>query len=461
VLERGNRLPLACITRCDKVDEELLHLMREAGFVTIGFSLESASPRILRAIGKVQAPRTRQDPTYRRERRYLRQLERSVTRAKGEGFSPVYASCMIGLPGENLRQGRATVRHMARLGVDHYQHNLFSLFPGTSAFGRYREDGFVLDDLDGATPFPHTIHPYRAARDVAEAANSTQRSHARVASRQTAELLALGTADDCARDAFRTVIYTGDSLDRELLCWLGGNLAVGGTLVHLGADAATMQPLRDAVRELFAQVAPTTDYRSYVESWDDGSGEAVPRLAAHLEVPTDRKWTLTRHGAERWFAGRAPTSLQQAPVCMERTSGDSRALLTFFARLDAAADPLSYLAQGAELPAFERLCRWVAGASSRNCETLSTAIVDGGGAIRLCWGAQPVAVLPASRAHVMAVAAARRAAAAQARGCPGCMVADVCAVCAEPAPLTAAGYCDQRRRLGRESAAEYVRVWGG
>jgi len=40
--------PLKCITRYDKVDKELLDLMKAAGFVSIGFSLESATPHVLR-----------------------------------------------------------------------------------------------------------------------------------------------------------------------------------------------------------------------------------------------------------------------------------------------------------------------------------------------------------------------------------------------------------------------------
>ncbi|MBD3317946.1 MAG: hypothetical protein GF344_19350 [Chitinivibrionales bacterium] len=46
-------MAFSCITRADKVDEELLDLMKAAGFVAIAFGLESAVASVLRNIGKV------------------------------------------------------------------------------------------------------------------------------------------------------------------------------------------------------------------------------------------------------------------------------------------------------------------------------------------------------------------------------------------------------------------------
>ncbi|MGE5413181.1 MAG: B12-binding domain-containing radical SAM protein, partial [Syntrophomonadaceae bacterium] len=66
ILERGIRLPFSCQTRGDRVTPDLLRLMRRAGFVIVGFGLESAVPRVLRAIGKVCPPDTAGDPQYER-----------------------------------------------------------------------------------------------------------------------------------------------------------------------------------------------------------------------------------------------------------------------------------------------------------------------------------------------------------------------------------------------------------
>ena len=44
IIERKLGLALSCITRADTVDDELLRLLRRAGFVSIAFGLESAVP---------------------------------------------------------------------------------------------------------------------------------------------------------------------------------------------------------------------------------------------------------------------------------------------------------------------------------------------------------------------------------------------------------------------------------
>jgi radical SAM superfamily enzyme YgiQ (UPF0313 family) len=88
LIENNIRLPLSCITRCDTVNEELLEKMKEAGFYGVGFALESAVPRILRLIGKVQPPWTKADPHYERETEFIEKLAKYVTYARRIGFTP-------------------------------------------------------------------------------------------------------------------------------------------------------------------------------------------------------------------------------------------------------------------------------------------------------------------------------------------------------------------------------------
>lgn len=98
IADRKLNLVFSCSTRADTVDEELIVLMREAGFSKIAFGLESAVPSVLRAIGKVRPPDWL-DLDLAPERQFLDRLRSSVLLAKRCGFK-VGVSIILGLPTE-------------------------------------------------------------------------------------------------------------------------------------------------------------------------------------------------------------------------------------------------------------------------------------------------------------------------------------------------------------------------
>jgi anaerobic magnesium-protoporphyrin IX monomethyl ester cyclase len=53
IIDRRMKLAMSCITRADAIDDELLKLMRAAGFVSLAFGLESAVPSVLRAASEL------------------------------------------------------------------------------------------------------------------------------------------------------------------------------------------------------------------------------------------------------------------------------------------------------------------------------------------------------------------------------------------------------------------------
>ncbi len=129
IIDRELKLVLSCITRADTIDEELLILMRAAGFVSLAFGLESAVPSVLRATGKVRPPGF-PSPDFGPEKRFLEQVKQSVCKAKDLGFN-VGVSIILGLPTESAEDGAATLRFVKELPVDFYMHNFLWVFPGT------------------------------------------------------------------------------------------------------------------------------------------------------------------------------------------------------------------------------------------------------------------------------------------------------------------------------------------
>jgi anaerobic magnesium-protoporphyrin IX monomethyl ester cyclase len=133
ILERGIRLPLRCVTRADTVTPDLLQLMRRAGFDSISFGLESAVPRVLRAIGKVQAPSDDSDPGFEKEKEFLERIRSAVRDARHCGLK-VRVSVIGGLPGESATDFRTTLDFVSALDVETYAHNVLCVLPGTPLY---------------------------------------------------------------------------------------------------------------------------------------------------------------------------------------------------------------------------------------------------------------------------------------------------------------------------------------
>jgi radical SAM superfamily enzyme YgiQ (UPF0313 family) len=229
ILERGIRLPLWCETRGDRASPDLFRLMRRAGFVSISFGLESAVPRVLRAIGKVRPPDSAGDPECGAEAEYLERFREAVRAAQGCGLA-VNVSVIGGLPTETADDFRVTLDFVASLGVKTYSHNVLGLYPGTPLHERRLE--FGLDAFrDPSTTAWRTIHSY-AADEVEPLAHSTVHRVKWGAAQTLADALCGRPGEmDAADNSAWAVIVHGGIRSRKLAAWLRRTLAIGGCVV--------------------------------------------------------------------------------------------------------------------------------------------------------------------------------------------------------------------------------------
>lgn len=160
IADRRLDLRLLCITRADTVDEELMELMKEAGFISIHFGLESAVPSVLRATGKVRPPDWH-DLDLAPERQFLDRVRESIHLAKKYGLR-VGVSIILGLPTETPADGAETLRFVKELPVDSYTHNLLWVFPGTALWTTHEKHGICcgLDKmaLPETTAYSYDVH---------------------------------------------------------------------------------------------------------------------------------------------------------------------------------------------------------------------------------------------------------------------------------------------------------------
>ncbi|HKV10977.1 MAG TPA: radical SAM protein [Thermoanaerobaculia bacterium] len=145
-------LTFKCCTRADWVDQEVLEMLREAGFTKIVFGLESGSPEILRAVKKLQPSRPRGAEDCEPERAFLEKFRQSVREAKEAGLE-VYSSIILGLPGESPEQARGTIDFVESLGLDGYNHNFLQVFPGTELFDNAAQYGIHVQPSATVLPY--------------------------------------------------------------------------------------------------------------------------------------------------------------------------------------------------------------------------------------------------------------------------------------------------------------------
>lgn len=133
ILARKIKIPWACPNgiRVDKVDDELLGYMREAGCYLVGFGIESGSQEILNRAQK---------------QLNLERVAEVVKLAKKHNIL-TYGFFIIGLLGETERTIRQTIDFAKRLPLDRAWFNVLIPYPGTEIFDIYAQ-GKPYDEID-------------------------------------------------------------------------------------------------------------------------------------------------------------------------------------------------------------------------------------------------------------------------------------------------------------------------
>lgn len=147
-------LTFSCGTRGDYVNADVLDALWKAGVRSLFFGLESASPPVLCNIGKVGGMR---GSGFRKEKRYLQMLKKSVLMAKAKGFD-LSLSVIVGLPGETLEEARETMDLIRELEVP-YAHNLLQVYRGTQLWNEREHYGIDCHPFNGVWQVPMVTIP--------------------------------------------------------------------------------------------------------------------------------------------------------------------------------------------------------------------------------------------------------------------------------------------------------------
>jgi radical SAM superfamily enzyme len=427
IADRKLNLVFSCITRADTVDEELIRLMKEAGFGSITFGLESAVPSVLRAIGKVRPPDWH-DLDLAPERQFLDRVRNSVLIAKQCGFK-VGVSIILGLPTETPADGAETLRFVKELQVDTYTHNFLWVFPGTPLWATHKKHGIncIVDKtgLPTTTGYSYDLKTLKPAPKC----ELEQEVH-------LIRLLATDALYGCdassAGKGIGAVIIKASELSPEMAEWLRGILTVGGIVVQV-------------------YPAMTRSEWSLRLSCDCGvlNEHLVPAQHYIQVLPKKNKnhdegWEITGASADVYHA-------HKPALLAIRTSGDATPLIAWTKGQEAKAtvcEISKYLQQPNELiqlmkriegeetssplqrmpvpPQVKCPGRWLAGKAP--CSSLTRIEISGRGEVRCCRQGEPIGkvgdsseVLAKRLAHLASAVERRRGCAkCRNRHCPRC-----------------------------------------
>lgn len=115
------------------LDEELIDLMKKAGFYSFTMSIESGCPRVINEYIKKPID--------------LDKAKRIYNYAKGLGFE-IFVCFMIGFPGETMEEIKKTIAYADELGTDNFGFSIVTPLAGTGLAKLCREKGYLVDNFD-------------------------------------------------------------------------------------------------------------------------------------------------------------------------------------------------------------------------------------------------------------------------------------------------------------------------
>lgn len=426
IADRKFSLLLSCVTRADTVDEELIKLMREAGFGSIAFGLESAVPSVLRAIGKVRPPDWR-DPDLAPERQFLERVRNSIRVASKCGLN-VGVSIILGLPTETPIDGAETLRFVKQLPVDYYAHNFLKIFAGTPLWTTH-DDYRIACTVDkiGLPETTEYSYDVKSLKPGPKCELENDAHLVRLLARDA--LYGCGASSTAGKGISAVILKTGE-LSPQTAEWLRSILTVGGIVVQIypamkrSGEKLRLDRDRHILREHavpvqhYIQVLPKSRKSKHNSH---GGDETLEVVCAGVDIIRMHKPALLQITASQdasplaaWIKGQDT----QATVCeVSKYLDHSSGLIPIMDRIEAEDSP-SPLQRMPVPPQVKYAGRWLRGKTP--CLSLTRIEVSSCGEIRSCRQGKPIGKVGDSR-KILARRLARLARAVeQRRGCAKC-----------------------------------------
>jgi len=439
IIEYPLDIPLACITRADKIDKELLDLMKQAGFQSIGFSLESAVPKVLRSIGKVNPPDKKDNMNYEKEKFYIRNLQDMTAYAKKIGMHPVFVSIMVGLPGETYQGALETLKLVNKLDIDYYVHNKFHIYKGTPIYQNYKDYNYKVKPYGRKNRiFISNTHPYDI-NQIEYGINNAERQNSKYTDYITLKILSMNPVNDQGRSFFNNIILKSNYIEERLVKWFQKNLALNGAIIQIYSNKNEFEKYNETNKGiLYDFLSPTKYHKCYY--WEKKNGKNLLKSERMSYLGDDFGLAIEFKNTKSSLYEYYQTNVENI-ISIECDPIDTKTFLDFLNFLSEKENPYNYLLESDTLPQFLNICKWTSNLA--NCRTLETAIIEDNH-IKICWYSDPIAEVGSSFAHIKQLIKQIFLDTEKTRKCKLCTIRNFCNKCAFPFPLSSKDYCQFR-----------------
>ena len=441
IIENGlhRRFYFLSATRADCVDQELITLMAQCRMGLV-MGVESAVPRVLALARKVR-PVAPAGDLFQQEARYLERLRNWVELARKAGVAPIVVSIILGLPGEALEDGLASVEFVRKLRVTEYAHNLLRIYEGTELARTHNDFGIGIDPSPQILPF-RTRHSY----DVAAVPALDNAVHVRRIKEQKTALVAslVGAPEQLPGGA--TVLDTQA---------VNSPPGVYGRALFVRRRAGLLAPglPRLAAKTVCARLCrfqvPATSF-SYLSGEEDVLPYGNSGHEGWVRDP-DPLRRVPLSGAGRFFASTQTPAGTIVVLTLDKEA-DWSEFEQVLHRMESDGDVALPSAVLRYQVFLDGECRW--GTMPCPAAGLHNIFIEGGPYVRTCHGG-PVVLpleLPVEPARIREALHRQQDQQAGLRQCDDCPASENCSRCQFPGMLSPERYFNLRRRYRRPDA---------
>jgi radical SAM superfamily enzyme YgiQ (UPF0313 family) len=436
-------LQLSCLCRADNLDEELIELLKQAGFLEITFGLESAVPRVLRNIKKVSTQKPLPSgEAYAPEERFLSQVKAGIAMAKRHNMR-TSLSIVLGLPGESLEDGLQTIDFVHSLNVDSYAQNLLVAFPGTEVFDTAGDYGIEILPSESVLPY-YTKHAYTTS-SVPYYANSSFHRQARTAAQTILRAFAGdSTQGRVSKGIALAIIKAGAHPDLgRFFRWLARYLAVGGKVFIIGNGDINHDDFMRMLELNFSSGMPTRDCY-YLGGYEAENADIVYKPSYNRVFHSEYQFPEIGLGKYLQYIEKSTdTNTGDRPIIALKEETDVNVL-------SAMADCLKEDNENSidnAAPWFDAVfmdgCRW----NTVTCPALNLkrVVINQNGEVCPCLSGQPLGTCNDDIDILRERAQKKYQELINQRGCSNCPADSRCAKCLFPHPMSVSDYCEIQR----------------
>ena len=456
IIENKIKISLSCITRSDCIDEELLELMKEAGFVSLGFSLESANPKTLRIIGKVHKAEDEPSDDLEKEVLFIEKLGAVSAYAKKIGIKNIFASIMVGLPEETIEEANRTIETIDKyVDIDFYTHNFLSIYQGTPLFSTYKKYGYKVEFVDDNPIFCKTVYPNEIVKKVNISSKSHIHSTQKTNDINTLKTLSLVPEKNSSGRWFNNIILVSDTIDRYLVDWLKEILAINGTIIQIYSNKDFLfSHLKNNYEEFVRYYSPSLKILNYYLGRDNNLLLLNSYASSLLKLENKEGCILI---CDFNFVRSNLTNPEIdffKTLCKESDNDDASSAYNYFNEFKTEKNLFDYLINKRVFPYFANLCKWTRDLS--NCQKRNTLIINDRSEVRLCWYGRKIGTVGQTYTGIFKKFESYQKKISDQRKCSHCTARDYCNKCIDPFPISDKDYCVKQNMNNITEVAELL-----